>query len=227
MVGNPDPPDMIGDFMNAERKMPCPVGRSKRSLLFAGVIAALAPALAGHAAEPASKPAAGALITVKFPEMPRTFAGAVPQMAVFLPVNYDPARKHPLLIFLRGGDGGNDSNPAIARDLVEDKDFVCVSLPLFKEKDPNQTVLIRDNDCKVAWPLYKTMLAKLDEVVPNIDPNHRVLGGFSNGAHMTAALINQSEGEAAARFCAFFLIDGGGGVARFHGNTAVGRQALH
>jgi dienelactone hydrolase len=147
--------------------------------------------------------------------MPRTFSGAKPQMGIFLPTNYDANRLHPLLVFLRGGDGGNDDNPAIARALAEDRDFVCVSLPLFKEKDPNQTVLIRDIDCKLAWPLYKTMLAKLDELVPNIDPNRRVLGGFSNGAHMTAALINQSGGEAAARFYAFFLIDGGGGVGQF------------
>ena len=45
------------------------------------------------------------------------------------------------------------------------------------------------------WSLYKTMLAKLDQTVPNIDPAHRVLGGFSNGAHTTAGLIDQSDGE--------------------------------
>jgi polyhydroxybutyrate depolymerase len=180
-----------------------------------GTTAATDQPAAVPAAEPTSRPAAGTVIALKFPEMPKTFAGATPQMAVFLPTNYDPAKKHPLLIFLRGGEGGDDNNPAMARAITEDKDFVCVSLPLFKEKGAGQTALIGDNDCQVAWPLYKTMLAKLAEVVPNIDPTHRVLGGFSNGAHMTAGLINLDAGEAASWFSAFFLIDGGGGVKRF------------
>ena len=181
---------------------------------------------AAKEADPEIKP--GSTFTIKFPDMPPTFAdlldhnGLMPMMTVSLPANYDPARKHPLLIFLSGGNGGSGGNPSVARALSEDKDFVCVNLPLFKERleppapgNGTSRILIRDADCRYAWPFYKVMLARLEELVPNIDPAQRVLGGFSNGAHTTAGLINETDGEAAARFSAFFLVDGGGGLRRF------------
>jgi len=59
------------------------------------------------------------------------------------------------------------------------------------------------------------MLAKLDEMVPNIDPAHRVLGGFSNGAHAVQGLIDESDGEIARRFSAFFFADGGGRLEHY------------
>lgn len=170
----------------------------------------------------------GSLFTVKFPDMPPTLFDLwnkqnVPaSMAVFLPKNYDPQRKHPLLIFLNGGDGGQGTNPGVARALSQEQDFVCVDLPLFKKNidpaDPANRaplMVIRDQDGKFAWPLYRTMLAKLDEMVPNIDPAHRILGGFSNGAHMTGELIDQSDGEIARRFSAFFMVEGGGRTQRY------------
>jgi predicted esterase len=47
--------------------------------------------------------------------------------------------------------------------------------------------------------------------VPNIDRERSLLGGFSNGAHTTAALLSHPETAAAvaARFGRFALIDGG------------------
>lgn len=170
----------------------------------------------------------GAKFTVKFPEMPPTLydlwnkQSIAPAMTVFLPRNYDPQRKHPLLLFLNGGDGGDAANPGVARALSEEQDFICVILPLFKESiDPNAPantpplIIIRDADGKYAWSLYRTMLAKLDEMVPNIDPAHRILGGFSNGAHMTGELIDQSDGEVARLFSAFFMVEGGGRTQRY------------
>ncbi|MGA2497209.1 MAG: redoxin domain-containing protein [Tepidisphaeraceae bacterium] len=170
----------------------------------------------------------GRTFTIQFPDMPPTFAdlldhiGTKPQMTVFLPRNYDPKVRHPLLIFLYGGNGGAGGNPGVARGVSEEKDFICVNMPLFKEKvDPptpdnsRSRILIHDSDCRFAWPLYKRMLAKLEELVPNIDPLHRILGGFSNGAHMTAGLIQESDGEVASRFSESFLVDGGGGLRRF------------
>jgi hypothetical protein len=67
-----------------------------------------------------------------------------------------------------------------------------------------------DEDAKHMWPYFRTMLARLDEVVPNLDPAHQVLGGFSNGATATQGLIDESDGEAARRFSAFFFVGGGG-----------------
>jgi uncharacterized surface protein with fasciclin (FAS1) repeats len=53
------------------------------------------------------------------------------------------------------------------------------------------------------------MLEKLLQVVPNIDRDHMVLGGFSNGSHAVQGLINESDGETARQFSAFFVIEGG------------------
>jgi dienelactone hydrolase len=179
---------------------------------------------AAKAAAPPLKLTPGATFTVPFPDLPPTFYALynkkdVPvQMTVFLPRNYDPARKHPLLVFLNGGDGGTAGNPGVARGLAEDKDFVCVSLPLFKATDPKGPggeYIMRDPDARYTWSFYKTMLARLEELVPNLDPQRRVLGGFSNGAHATAGLIDQSDGEIARRFSAFIFVEGGGRLQHY------------
>jgi hypothetical protein len=139
------------------------------------------------------------------------------QMTVFLPRNYDPGRRHPLLVFLNGGDGGIGSNPGVARALSEERDFVCVSVPLFKASDPKALggYIMHDADARYMWPFLRTMLAKLDEVVPNVDPGNQVLGGFSNGAHASAGLIDESDGEIARRFSAFLFVEGGGRMKHF------------
>jgi predicted peptidase len=176
------------------------------------------------ASKPADKLVPGSVITITFPEMPTTFydlsqkKDVKAQMTVFLPTNYSRDRKHPLLVFLDGGDGGMGLNPRVARALSEEKDFICVSVPLFKVTDPKAPggdFIMRDPDAKYMWPLFRTMLAKLDEMVPNIDPAHRIIGGFSNGAHATAGLIDQSDGEIARRFSAFFFVEGGGRLEHY------------
>jgi predicted peptidase len=176
------------------------------------------------AAEPAGKLKPNSTFTVAFPEMPPTFYALdqkkdlKAQMTVFLPTNYSPGRKHPLLLFLYGGNGESGPNPGVARSLCEAKDFVCVSVPLFKEiapKAPGGSYIIHDEDAKYMWPFFRTMLAKLEERVPNLDPAHRVLGGFSNGAHATSGLIDQSDGEVARRFSAFFCVEGGGRLQHY------------
>jgi predicted peptidase len=168
--------------------------------------------------------AAGSLFSVTFPDMPPTFYAlwqkkdVKAQMTVFLPFNYNPHRKCPLLVFLYGGDGENGPNPGISRSLCEGKDFICVSVPLFKATDPRAPggdYIFRTPDAKYMWPFFRTMLATLDERVPNIDPAHRILGGFSNGAHAAAGLIDQSDGEVARRFSAFFFVEGGGRLEHY------------
>jgi dienelactone hydrolase len=163
--------------------------------------------------------AGGKTFSIKFPEMPPTFYaqatkdGKTPMMTVFLPSNYDPQRKHPVLIFLEGQYGGAADGPGRARDLSASKDFICVALPLFKAS--MQSYLIGDDDCKLMWSPYKKMLAKLTETVPNVDPANRIIGGFSNGANAVGGLIDNSDGEAARYFSAFFLAEGGMHMTRY------------
>jgi len=187
------------------------------------LLAAAVLAYNGISAEPAPRLSPGSTFTIRFPEMPQTFydiyaqKDVKAQMTVFLPRNYDSGRKHPLLVFLNGGDGGTGSNPGVARALSGEQDFVCVSMPLFKAIDRKARggYVMQDQDAKYMWPFFRAMLAKLIEVVPNLDPNDQVLGGFSNGAHATAALIDESDGEVARRFSAFLFVEGGGKLHRY------------
>jgi predicted esterase len=105
----------------------------------------------------------------------------------------------------------------VARALSDEKDFICVSVPLFKVTDPKASggFIMRDPDGKYMWPFFRTMLARLDALVPNIDRAHRVLGGFSNGAHAVQGLIDESDGEIARRFSAFFFVEGGGRLTHY------------
>jgi predicted peptidase len=194
------------------------------SVSFRWLAMALLVAASARAAESTPKLAPRSIFTVVFAEMPATFydlhqkKDVKAQMTVFLPTNYDQGRKHPLLVFLSGGDGGTGSNPKVARALSAEEDFVCVDVPLFKATDSESTggdFIMRGPDAKYMWPFFRTMLAKLEELVPNLDPAHRVLGGFSNGAHAVQGLIDESDGEVARRFSAFFFVEGGGRLEHY------------
>lgn len=163
----------------------------------------------------------GKLFSLPFPEMPKTYGDIrrntahATIMSVFLPTNYTPKRKFPLLIFLGPEDGGYGQNPAVARQICQEKDFICVDLPQFRAPSPTPSLTISAEDAKFNWMLYQTMLAKLDTIVPNIDPDQRVIGGFSNGAHLTAGMIDETHGGAANAFSAFIFVEGGGRLVNY------------
>lgn len=166
----------------------------------------------------------GSTFSVQFPEMPPTYWALATlkkdpaQMSITLPKNYTPTGKFPLLVFLQGGSGGNGGKADIVAAITEDRDFVCASMPLFKKiapKDPGGNVVMRDEDAQYMWPFFRTMLAKLFNVVPNIDKGHMTIGGSSNGAHATQGLIDESNGELAKQFSAFFFIEGGGRLKHY------------
>jgi predicted esterase len=179
---------------------------------------------------PALQP--GKTFTIQFPEMPTTLAevmdakGIKSMMTVFLPQNYIPARKYPLLIFFNGGNGGSRGNSlGIARALTEETDFICADLPLFRVPSFDKTKpVIQDEDGKYMWPFHKQMLAELERVVPNVDTAHIVIGGTSNGAHAAQAIIDQSNGEAARMFAAVFFVNGGGRMVQY--NLLKGKPLL-
>lgn len=181
-----------------------------------------------HAAlggEAAGRLTPGSTFSVPFNEMPPTYwtmatSNQGPaRLSISLPKNYTPGGKFPLLVFLHGGSGGNGGpKAAIVSAMTEDQDFVCASMPFFKKiapKDPGGNVVMRDEDAQYMWPYFRTMLAKLFEVVPNIDKSRMVIGGSSNGAHATQGLIDESDGEVAKQFCAFFFIEGGGRMKHY------------
>ena len=171
----------------------------------------------------------GSRCIITFTDLPPTFHSlakkreAPARMAIYLPRNYDRSKKHPLLVFLNGGDGGDGSALGVAQGITGQQDFVCVNMPLFrtpgyqptKPGSPGGNFIITEPDGRAMWPHFKTMLEKLEALVPNLDPKHRVIGGSSNGAHSIAALIDGSDGEVCKRFSAFLFVEGGGKLVHY------------
>jgi hypothetical protein len=108
---------------------------------------------------------------------------------------------------------------------VGSRDFITVNLPLFKEAgaelpteakgldlkkmglDPSQLILPADG-AKLGRA-YRVMLQRLLDAVPNITLERSALGGFSNGAHATAALLGCGDDFILAHFRAYVLAEGG------------------
>jgi hypothetical protein len=167
--------------------------------------------------------------SISFPDLPPTFHDIVlgrkaqPRMTIYLPRNYDRAKKHPLLVYLNGGDGGDGSALGVARSITGQEDFVCVNMPLFripgyqptKPGSPGGNFIITEPDGRAMWPHFKAMLEKVQALVPNLDPIHRVIGGSSNGAHTIAALIDGSDGDLCKIFSAFLCVEGGGKLVHY------------
>ena len=157
-----------------------------------------------------------ARITFDFPELPNTLAGMVAgnqktaRLGAILPANYSPSSKHPLFVYLKGGSGGPEDDGAMARDIVGAQDFIAVQLPLFKKAQPKgRTLPVTMEDLPIVSAAYRTMLEKLAATVPNIDWEHSVIGGHSNGAHTLSVLLAGNDEYTTQHFRAFWFHEGG------------------
>lgn len=163
----------------------------------------------------------GATLHFEFPELPDTLASMVtgdyqpPRLAATLPENYDPNGRFPLLVFLLPYGRGEEHPPT--RDLIGKQDFICVHLPTFKrshDKDePARGILVSMGDLQAASHAFRTMLQKLFEAVPNIDPERSAIGGFSNGAFATAMLLAGQDEFVLHHFRSFFFVEGANPLA--------------
>ena len=166
----------------------------------------------------------GISIYVEFPDLPRCLHSRIfedsadPAFSVYLPENYTSDKNYPLILWLNGGPGGMGRNTSISQQITNRSDFICVNFPLFKdslealESDSSNywsRIGISYDDSDVIWNAYKIMLEKLYEILPNIDRNNTFLGGFSNGGHTTAVLLNRPGPEILKHFNKFFFIEGG------------------
>lgn len=173
----------------------------------------------------------------------KTGKKVVPQLAARLPSNYSTSGKFPLFVFLAGGDGGDAGKdaPGGPRNTIGATDYIAVNLPLFKKAiDPNAKAgdvlpadaqaglpapilaqikamsasgFVTQGDYDVISSSYATMLGKLYETIPNIDPDRSILAGFSNGAHTIGVLLAGHDPYVLGHFHSFCLVEGGMGMA--------------
>jgi hypothetical protein len=156
-----------------------------------------------------------------FPELPDTlmsvFSGQKQpaSLTARLPENYSRQGAFGLVVLLGGGDGGRGTDPAEARAIAGPRDFVAVSMPLFKRsldrKEPYGGLMVSMDDFETISLAYRAMLNRLFQAVPNIKPERSAMGGFSNGGHTTAVLLAGQDEFVLSHFRAFFFVDGGMG----------------
>ena len=165
----------------------------------------------------------GKTYAMEFPELPITFyalardTALTTRMSVYLPENYSTNRDFPLMLWLNGGDGGTGNLLNRPKEISENRDYICANFPLFKHEfapmkpDSSNWIwrwLIRDWDHDLLWPAYSVMLEELHKRIPNINRENSVMGGHSNGAHTTVALLN-GDNDIRKYFRRYFISDGG------------------
>ena len=165
-----------------------------------------------------------AMVRFDFPELPDTLCTKVTgrrqpaRLTAQLPTNYSRESTFPLFVFLNGGDGGRANSP-LGREIVGPRDFICVSLPLFKRTfDTNEAggLLISMDDFQTVSTAYRPMLQRLLDTVPNIATEGNAFGGGSNGAHVTAVLLAGQDDFILRHFRSFFFWEGGADILAGH-----------
>ena len=126
---------------------------------------------------------------------------------VYVPTKYTADRPVPLLVWLTGGKGGNALGGAWA--LAGKDEFVCASLPFPSFEGRDIFARQKDKGLVEFWEVHRTMLDRVAEAIPNLDPNIRIIAGFSNGAHSIGGYCSQAGEEFGEYFNVFKFGDGG------------------
>jgi predicted peptidase len=150
---------------------------------------------------------------------------AVSRASVFLPADYSIDKKFPVLLWIVGGMGSTGDGARALAETYGDTGFIFINLPQFKNKlEPllpdssnywRRLMLYYEPDNEIIWSSYKTMLDSIWSIVPNIDMANGFMGGFSNGGHTTAILLNRPNAEITGYFNKFIFIEGGMGLSNY------------
>src|SRR5439155_17466373 len=147
-----------------------------KSFGFVAMVVILAATAPGSSADTV-KLEPNATLRLDFPSLPETLANKftgekqAARLTVQLPENYSAAGKFPLFIFLHGGHGGHGEPHPVTREIIGPRDFICVTLPLFKRSfDKDEGALVSMDDFPTIANAYRVMIQKLLDTVPNITP---------------------------------------------------------
>jgi hypothetical protein len=157
--------------------------------------------------------APGATLRFDFPELTVDRKGALAACHLKLPADYDTAKKYPLVVWLGGGEGGNQPNGSF----LPAGDFVLVGLPYPKgANNPAQANMV--GDYAKVWAYHRFMLDEIAKVIPNLDKSRSIIAGFSNGGHAIDGMLRLSGGPKLTDYFGTFIFADGGGT----GYTSLG-----
>lgn len=155
-----------------------------------------------------AKVAPGATLRFDFPELTVDRRGALAACHLKLPAGYDAAKKYSLVVWLGGGEGGNQPNGSF----LPAGDFVLVGLPYPKgANNPVQANMV--GDYGKVWAYHRFMLDEIAKVIPNLDKSRSIIAGFSNGGHAIDGMLRLSSGPKLTDYFGIFIFADGGGTA--------------
>ncbi len=169
-------------------------------------------------ADPRVKP--GESFYLEFPRMPKDRYDKLARMQVCIPKDYDPRKLYPLYAWMGGADGTSGPDTT----LVNPDLYIRIGLPFPKgANNPQQSNMV--GRYPVIWQYHKAMLDELLRVVPNISPGLRIIGGFSNGGHTLAGLMQLPRNEFLDYFNVYVPVEGGGIGSRWASGAGTGLDA--
>lgn len=155
-------------------------------------------------ADPRIKP--GETLSLSFPHLGASKQANPARFTVQIPENYEPDKKVPVVLFLGGGQGTDDCTRASF--LVDSADYVMVAFP-YPKALANPKDAIAEGHARDLIAFQKPMLERLQHLIPNTDPEHRIAFGHSNGAHMIGISVSGGWHEFVDYFSGFILHEGG------------------
>lgn len=173
-----------------------------RLAFFASLLFSLAP-LAAQDETPAIVP--GAVLTLEYPDLGYMRKDVPVAMEVSIPAGFDPARPTPLLVWISGGFGSHSVSGA--RGLVDFDKYVVVALPFPDGRSPVHAA--KAGELEGHRELALTLLDRVRELLPNLDPRVRYVAGTSNGGHLIGYAIDQAWPGFANYFSHFVIHEGG------------------
>jgi hypothetical protein len=174
-------------------------------------ISGLACCAGGEASDERVKP--GTTFHVDFAQLGTTWENQPSRMGIHIPKDYTLDRTFPLLVWYGGGPGSDSPGPA--QEIAGASGFVCVGVPYLMDDKTH-----KGGWSSTPWSYYKTMFDELEKIVPNINPDQRICGGFSSGGAAIMRLIGEPTGAFNKYFYAFMPGGAGwpmGGLASLKG----------
>ena len=155
-----------------------------------------------------SQVAPGATLKFDFPELTVDRKGALAACHLKLPANYVVTKSYPLVVWLGGGEGGNQPNGSF----LPAGDFILVGLPYPKgANNPKQANMV--GDYGKVWAYHRFMLEEIAKIIPNLDRSRSIIAGFSNGGHAIDGMLRLSSGPKLTDYFGVFVFVDGGGTA--------------